>query len=172
VRSVTRIRHLSRRAVASFRERQPGADDLDAARRVLSDAEWRLFSAMTPTDQTHSLEVARRVRETWPGGGTPQRDALAAALLHDVGKIDAGLGTAGRIVATLAGPLVPDRMAPRLGRIGRHLAYPATGRELLMEAGSDETVAAWAAEHHLPEERWTVPVAWGRVLQAADDAAS
>ena len=97
---------------------------------------------------------------------------LAAALLHDVGKVEAGLGTTGRIVATLVGPVVPASMTPRLGRIGRHLDYPETGRRLLLEAGSATVVAAWAAEHHLPPAGWTVPVSWGRALQAADDAAS
>ena len=39
----------------------------------------------------------------------------------------------------------------------------------LAMAGSDERVVAWAAEHHEPEERWTVPVDAGRLLVAADD---
>jgi hypothetical protein len=38
-------------------------------------------------------------------------------------------------------------------------------------AGSDERVVAWAAEHHLPESDWTVPLAEGRILALADDGA-
>jgi len=30
-------------------------------------------------------------------------------------------------------------------------------------------VVAWAAEHHLPAEDWTVPARHGAILAAADD---
>jgi hypothetical protein len=30
-------------------------------------------------------------------------------------------------------------------------------------------VIAWAAQHHEPEEAWTVPLEVGRVLAAADE---
>ena len=37
-------------------------------------------------------------------GGPWTRDEMAGALLHDVGKLDAGLGTFGRVLATVVGP--------------------------------------------------------------------
>ena len=54
--------------------------------------------------------------------------------------------------------------------VGRYVRYPALGAALLEAAGSDARVVAWAREHHEPETVWTVPVAEGRVLRAADDA--
>jgi hypothetical protein len=56
-------------------------------------------------------------------------------------------------------------------RIGLYLQYPQLGADLLAVAGSDERVVAWAAEHHEPEDSWTVPVEAGRLLAAADDEA-
>jgi len=36
-------------------------------------------------------------------------------------------------------------------------------------AGSAPLTVAWAAEHHLPPEDWTVPATIGRALKDADD---
>ena len=41
--------------------------------------------------------------------------------------------------------------------------------DLLGMAGSAPLTVAWAAEHHLPPDEWTVPVAVGEALKAADD---
>ena len=54
-------------------------------------------------------------------------------------------------------------------KVGLYLRYPALGAEMLEVAGSHPWVVAWAAEHHEPEEEWSVPVEIGRVLAAADD---
>jgi response regulator RpfG family c-di-GMP phosphodiesterase len=56
---------------------------------------------MKPHDQRHSVEVARRFSELHP---TFSRDEVAAALLHDIGKVESELGIMGRVVATIAGP--------------------------------------------------------------------
>ena len=95
-----------------------------------------------------------------------------------MGKSVAGLGTYGRVMATLSeavgGRSMARVWADRRGmtrRIGLYLQYPTLGAELLAVAGSDDRVVAWAAEHHEPEERWTVPVEAGRLLSAADDDA-
>jgi hypothetical protein len=129
---------------------------------------------MTPTDQAHSVRVARRV-EGSVGNEDGADVAVVAALLHDVGKGEARLGLYGRVVATLCDPFSDDELAQawaqRSGitrRIGLYLQYPQLGAESLRLAGSSPLVAAWSAEHHEPEESWTVPVEFGRLLQAAD----
>ena len=101
---------------------------------------------------------------------------IKAALLHDVGKTVAGLGTYGRVVATLSEAVGGSSMATAWSesrgftrKVGLYLRYPELGADQLKLAESDERVAAWAAEHHLPEEEWTVPVEAGRVLSLADD---
>jgi len=102
---------------------------------------------------------------------------LAAALLHDAGKLDSGLATWARVPATVAGLVGRRRLVGRWNgrssgfrrRVALYLDHPARGAARLRAAGSDPLTVAWAAEHHLPEERWSVPAAVGRVLHAADD---
>jgi hypothetical protein len=45
--------------------------------------------------------VAKRFVQHRPSA---TREEIAGAILHDVGKIECGLGTFGRVVATLVGP--------------------------------------------------------------------
>jgi hypothetical protein len=101
------------------------------------------------------------------GPQAPQ-PVMAAALLHDAGKTRSGLGTFGRVGATLAA-LVVGRERIRSGRTALYLRHDELGADLLAEAGSDAFTVAWAREHHLPPDRWTVDQAWGEVLKAADD---
>jgi response regulator RpfG family c-di-GMP phosphodiesterase len=68
---------------------------------VLLKNEFELWCRMKPHDQRHSVEVARRFSELHP---TFSRDEVAAALLHDIGKVESELGIMGRVVATIAGP--------------------------------------------------------------------
>lgn len=171
---IQRAVHLARRFFVSLRGRAPGETDLRWAVSYLSEAERVLWERMTATDQAHAIEVARRASET-----VADPTAVAAALLHDVGKVDADAGVLLRVMATLLGPLVGDARARVwasrsgvVGRLGRQLSYPARGAELLAGAGSHRLVVQWAAEHHQRPERWTVDHSIGQVLQSADDAAS
>jgi len=166
-RSVVRVRHLVRRTVVSLRGRNPTADEERWALAHLSPNEQLLWRSMTPVDRAHALEVARGAALRYG----EDRRVVAAGLLHDVGKVDAALGVGGRVVATLVGPLVPDRWAPHLGRLGRYLTYPRRGAAMLAAAGSDALVVAWAAEHHQPPARWTIERGAAEALRAADDAA-
>ncbi|MFW5634444.1 MAG: ubiquinol-cytochrome c reductase iron-sulfur subunit N-terminal domain-containing protein [Erythrobacter sp.] len=107
----------------------------------------------------------------------PSADVLAASTTEvDVGKIEAGLGTFGRVVATLSAAVAGREMAgpwsQRRGftrRVGLYLRHPELGADLLELAGSDPLTVAWAREHHLPEDRWSVPTGVGRALRDADD---
>ena len=177
LRPVHRARRFARTLVA----RRPGADDLEWANARLSHAEQRLFARMSTADRAHSIQVARAVvanldRVGLRPGDEDARWILAAALTHDVGKTVAGLGTYGRVMATLSAAAGGSDMGPHWAekrgmtrRIGLYLQYPELGADLLAMAGSDDRVVAWAAEHHEPEESWTVPVDAGRLLVAADD---
>src|SRR5439155_19397161 len=106
-------------------------------------------------DRRHSSAVARRA-------GGPE-EVSAAALLHDVGKVEAGLGTFGRVLATVIGP------GRAKGRMATYLRHDQIGARLLAEAGARPLVVTWAAEHHLPPERWTVPREIADRLKSADD---
>ena len=125
---------------------------------------------MSGPDRRHAVGVARRVVAALfaAGDAPPERPVIAAALLHDVGKVDAGLGTFGRAVATLASPVVRRSGSgdSRLARYGRH---DAIGASLLEAAGADPLTVTWAREHHLPPARWTLPAPIATALKAADD---
>ncbi len=117
---------------------------------------------MSGPDRRHAVGVARRVA----AAGLDERPVLAAALLHDVGKVSSGLGTFARVYATVIGRVA--RRSAR-GRVATYLAHPSIGAGLLQDAGAAPLTVAWAAEHHLPPSRWTVERDIGLVLKASDD---
>jgi hypothetical protein len=141
---------------------------------TLLPGEHELWRRMSRADRRHAAGVARRVERAL--GAEATRPVLAAALLHDVGKVASGLGTYGRVVATLAGAAAGRDSA--LGwskargvtrRVGLYLRHPELGAEMLGLAGSDTLTVTWAREHHLPEDRWTLPAPVAHALKAADD---
>jgi hypothetical protein len=153
-----KIVHLASRFFGSLRRGGPRHEPW--ALEQLTARERALWSRMSDPDRRHAVEVAQRL-------GDRPRPVLVAALLHDVGKIESGLGTFARVGATIAGAVRSrDRWT---GRIGAYLRHDEIGARLLRDAGSDDLVVAWAREHHLPAERWTVPLDIGEALKAADD---
>jgi hypothetical protein len=166
--------HLARRFFGSLRPGGPPAETEAWVDSQLLEPEQRLWRRMSGADRRHAAGVARRVEEAL--GPEASRPVLAAALLHDAGKTVSGLGTYGRVVATLAG-LATDRAtaeawSERNGvtrRVGLYLRHDELGADLLAMAGSDPLTVAWAREHHLPPDRWTIPQQLGEALKAADD---
>jgi hypothetical protein len=157
--ALSRARHLAKRFATSL---VPGGPPFEAeawVAGVLSEAEVGLWRRMSGPDRRHAVGVARRVEAALGEQATPP--VLAAALLHDVGKVRSGLGTFGRVAATLA----PVR-SPRMEQYRRH---PELGAELLELAGSDPLTVTWAREHHLPSGSWTLPTDLAAALKAADD---
>jgi hypothetical protein len=176
--------HWAGRLARSLRPGGPSRDDRDWAEGWLSGSESDLFARMSNPDRRHAVAVARRVEARLDAievDGAPldpehRRATMAAALLHDVGKTMAGLGTYGRVVATLSGAVGGRDYAVHwqdtdgfTRKVGLYLRYPELGSEMLQVAGSHPWVVAWAAQHHEPEEVWDLPEAVGRVLVEADD---
>ena len=165
--------HLVRRFLGSLRPGGPSATARAWVESVLSDEEYRLWSRQAGPDRRHGVAVAREVERRLGVLATPP--VLAAALLHDVGKIDAGLGTWGRVVATMSAK-VAGADAARLWirgqgftrRVGLYLHHPELGADLLEMAGSDPLTVAWAAEHHRPPQGWTIDPGIAEALAAAD----
>lgn len=122
---------------------------------------------MSGPDRRHAVGVARSVAEQL--GPAATRPVLAAALLHDVGKVEAGLGTLGRVPATLLGMVARDRLIRSDGRVGRYLRHDVIGGQLLADAGSDDLTVEWALQHHLPPGRSSLPGDISSALKAADD---
>jgi hypothetical protein len=150
-----KLGHLAKRFVGSLWPGGPGAAGEHLAASVLRPGELALWRRMSNQDRRHSVGVARRVGD--------DADVQAAALLHDVGKVEAGIGTFARVVATIIGP------GRATGRLATYLRHDEIGAGLLAAAGARPLVVTWAREHHLPPERWTVPAGVGHTLKAADD---
>ena len=166
--------HLSRRFFGSLRPGGPKPDDEAWARTHLLPGEEALWARMSNPDRRHAVGVARDVERAL--GHEANRPVMAAALLHDVGKIESGLRTYGRVVATLCGMIIGreqarDWMRSRgyTRRVGMYLLHPDLGGDLLGMAGSDPLTEAWAREHHRPAEQWTIDTSVAHVLKDCDD---
>jgi len=172
------LRHLAARFFSAVSPASPSAQSDDWARSWLLPGERELWKRMSGPDRRHAVAVARESSrlleeavEKTPG------EVLAAALLHDVGKVEAHLGTLSRVAVTVAaGALGHERIAACarlsrhawLKRVGCYLAHDRVGGEMLRACGSDPFTVAWAEQHHLPPERWTVDARTARLLKAAD----
>ncbi len=93
--------HLAARFFTSLGQHPPSAEGVAWVRSVLSDGEWELWERTSNPDKRHSIAVAERFASIRPEA---TRAELAGAILHDVGKLECGLGTFGRVAATIVGP--------------------------------------------------------------------
>jgi hypothetical protein len=166
--------HLVRRFVGSLWPWGPSAEDEAWAIGWLAPGEAALWRRMSNADRRHAVGVARRTEAAL--GPRATRPVMAAALLHDVGKVSSGFGPVRRALATLAAMAWGHEAARRweargglVGRAGRYLCHDHVGAVMLDVAGSDGLTVAWAREHHLAPERWSVPADVGAALKLADD---
>lgn len=166
--------HLAKRFFGSILPIGPSKEDTAWVHEELLPTELEIWQRMSAQDRRHAAGVARRVERAL--GDEAKRPVIAAALLHDCGKTVAHLGTTGRVIATLSAKVAGHDMAMAWSetrgftrRVGLYLEHPRLGADLLGLAGSAPLTVAWAAEHHLPPEDWTVPTDIGRALKDADD---
>lgn len=160
--------HLVLRFVTSLDPRGPSPEVEAWVRAHLLAGEVQLWERMSGPDRRHSAGVARATVHIL--GERADRPVVAAALLHDVGKVEAALGTFRRVAATILGMVLGRRRIERWdGRVGRYLRHDRLGADLLEQAASDPLTVAWAREHHLPPERWTLDRDIADALKAADD---
>ena len=127
----------------------------DEVNRILSTAEARLFWEQQSIDQRHAYEVAKRVGSALGSN----HDAIAAALLHDVGKRHSRLGPVARSLATVCAKL----RLPMPASWQQYEAHAAIGASDLSAIGAGELAIAFAAGTPYGEKR-----VW-EVLVAADD---
>lgn len=162
---MARLGHLAGRFLTSLWPGGPALADDAWALHHLNPGETLLWRRMPGFDRRHAVGVARRVVRAL---GSSATDAVvAAALLHDVGKIESGFGVWRRVAATL---WIGVRGRARVGgRTRLYADHPAIGAALLRDAHASALTVAWASEHHLPAERWSVDPALGAALKAADD---
>lgn len=166
--------HLARRFFGSLRPGGPRPAEDEWARAQLLPREVALWRRMSNPDRRHAAAVGRDVERSL--GHEATRPVLAAALLHDVGKIESGLRTYGRVIATLCGMIVGREQAKVwtrsrgfTRRVGLYLLHPDLGGDLLGMAGSHPLTETWTREHHKPADQWTISPELARVLKDCDD---
>lgn len=166
--------HLTKRFFGSLLPIGPSREDDEWATSQLLEGEVALWQRMSAQDRRHAAGVARRTVDTL--GERADRPVIAAALLHDVGKVDSQLGTFHRVVATLSAAVAGRETAELwvrgsgiTRRIGLYLRHPEIGGDLLAMAGSDDFTATWAREHHLPEDMCSLDTELASALRDADD---
>ncbi len=123
---LTQPHHLALRLVTSLSSRPPDVAEEVWAESHLLAGEVALWRRMSNQDRRHSAKVARRFVAARPDAG---RAEIAGALLHDIGKIECGLGTWGRVVASVVGP--------RTERFRCYHDHEHIGSLLVEAAGSD-----------------------------------
>ena len=129
--------HLVARFVTSLSPAPPSVDDEVWVDRHLLPGERSLWVQLDNQDRRHSVAVARRFALRRPAA---TRAEIAGAILHDVGKIECGLGTFGRVAATVLG-----RRGPRFEAYHDH---EEIGAELAAAAGSDPVTVDLIGERH------------------------
>ncbi len=127
--------HLVARFVTSLPPTPPSVDDEMWVDDHLLAVERTLWVQLSNQDRRHSAAVARRFVEARPSA---TRAEIAGALLHDVGKIDCGLGTFGRVLATLVGPRTPSFVA--------YHDHEEIGAAMALSVGSDPATVELIAQ--------------------------
>lgn len=173
-------RHLAGRFFAALLPMGPARADESWALGHLLHGEQALWRRMSGPDRRHAVGVARdSIRLLGPEQAS--QEVIAAALLHDVGKVESSFGTVARAAITFAaigfgrsrllrwaGNASGGGRGSRRARVGLYMTHDALGAELLRNAGSRELTVSWAEEHHLVPEMWTVDATVGAALKAAD----
>lgn len=176
--------NAARRTLHTLAPASARPDDAWAEAR-LTEGERSLFTRLPAQERAHAILVARRLLRERPGA---TRELVAAALLHDVGKlgtpgtggsVPGGRGASRRSPATpvvvalwrVLTHLLPPSSAPpepRLeGLAGARQArvhHPLYGAELLRAAGAAPRVIELVARHHDP-----FPEPDLRLLQECDE---
>ena len=124
---MNKLAHLTKRFVLSLVPSQVQEIERQWVQSVLSPSEFDVWNNMMVQDRRHSVMVGRRFVKY---RSTASQSEIAGALLHDVGKSVARLGSFARVIATLVGP--------RTNRFRQYHDHESIGATMLRSIGSDE----------------------------------
>ena len=147
---MNKLSHLTKRFVLSLVPSQVQEIERQWVQSVLSPSEFDVWNNMMVQDRRHSVMVGRRFVKHRP---TATQSESAGALLHDVGKSVARLGTFARVIATLVGP--------RTNRFRQYHDHESIGATMLRSIGSDELTISMVGGTSVGELR--------QALSRADD---
>ncbi len=153
--------HLAARFFDVLTARPLSPAERDLLGTWLRDREVAIFTTQADADQRHGLECGLDVATLHPD----RRDLIRAAILHDVGKRHAGLGTIGRVFASVAARL----HLPLRGRFALYARHGALGAEELERLGAEAFVIDFVRAHH-GERPASIPEGDWQVLMDADRA--
>ena len=122
---LNKLWHLAARFFTSLSSKPPSAETEAWVAERLLPGEQALWDQMSNQDRRHSALVGQRFAAMDPDA---PRELVAGALLHDVGKIECGLGTFSRVAATMIGP--------RGKRFTAYHDHEEIGARMAAEAGS------------------------------------
>ena len=141
----------------------------------LPAAQFSLFQQMQPSEQAHAYQIFKRLETS----GQTNPDLLAAALLHDVGKILHPLSIFDRVIIVLGKRLFPGATQRWASGPPRRLRLPFVvaaqhagwGADLASRTGANHRIVELVRRHH--EARLPNPdsdtARLLAALQAADD---
>jgi HD domain len=127
--------------------------DDDWARRVLSPAEFGVYSKMDVRDREHAVRVTKKLLDLYPDSSLILQ---RATLLHDCGKSVRPYNVIERVLVGLfyqaqnAEARALDLKGRRLSAIEVKRFHPQIGSSLILMAGGDARVAEIVAKHHAP----------------------
>ena len=176
---MARQTHLARRFFGALWPGKPDATDVAWVATVLNEQELTVWNRLPNHDRRHSIAVAREVEAQLANTEYASDPRWAeAALLHDIGKLDSGLGVFGRVMATLAGAAaghdIADAWSEKRGvtrKFGLYLRHPELGASRIRMCDGSREAALWAEAHQDPD-RWPstgLPERVVQALAAADD---
>ncbi|HXW79798.1 MAG TPA: HD domain-containing protein [Acidimicrobiales bacterium] len=130
--------HLAGRFFGALSPAGPPQSDEAWARGSLLEGEQVLWARMSGPDRRHAVGVARETIRLLDDDHPP-RQVVAAALLHDVGKVEASLGTFARVGVTLAAMAAGrKRLLDWAGQPQTGPGQGGSGEAGLQEAGLQE----------------------------------
>jgi hypothetical protein len=149
--------HLLRRFFGFLTAKPLSPADQQHVAGLLHPRLARAFFAQRPEDQRHAFEVQARVRAS--------AQCTEAALLHDIGKTESGLGAVSRSLATLCRGIGLSTN----GRWKSYLDHGMLGADMLVRLEADDLAVAFTRFHpgsppsHIERTIW-------QQLEDADDA--
>ena len=168
------IFHLNKRFWLSLKPKQLSDKDIHWVSSQLSQSEFTYWTKLPLADKSHSFQVAKQTQSLI---GDREKVFIAAALLHDIGKLESGFGTFGRVFATISCSIFSSTKIEKWKlkeeglrrRLADYSNHPAIGADLLKGLDSEEQTITWVLEHHSEKEKWTTPKIIGEALSSADN---